>query len=147
MFSRIFQFRGGKIGAAVLLLMCAAMFLWGCSSSTFLVSKDCYTDYLGSTVEVFNKTLCASGDFKKILDSSNLPQDVKESLYQAQCVDHSRETVVKISASLTPEQKRDLKFNFQVHGYYVNYKPVPNFQYDYYSAYYNAEFCYRENEY
>jgi hypothetical protein len=147
MFAKILQFRVGKIRATVLLLTCAAMFLWGCSSSTFLVSKDCNTYFLGDTEVVFNKMLCASGDFKKILDSSNLPPDVRESLYKAQCVDHSREDVKKIYASLTPEQKRDLKFNFQVHGYYVNYKPVPNYQYDYYAAAYNGEFCYRENEY
>ncbi len=147
MFATLLQFRAGKIRATVL-VMCAALFLWGCSgSTTFLVSKDCNTYFLGDSEPVFDKMLCASGDFKKILDSSNLPQDIRESLYKAQCVDHSRETVKKIYASLTPEQKRDLKFNFQVHGYYVNYKPVPNYQYDYYSAYYNAEFCYRENEY
>jgi len=126
--------------------MFGALFLWGCSGSTFLVSKDCYTDYLGSTVEVFNKTLCASGDFKKILDDTKLPQDVKQSLYQAQCVDHSRENVKKIYASLTPEQKRDLKFNFQMQGYYVNYKPVPNYQYNYYAVY-NREFCPPERDY
>jgi hypothetical protein len=136
----------GRIRATVLLVMCVALFLWGCSSSTFLVSKDCYTDYLGSTVEIFNKALCASGDFKKILDDTKLPQDVKESLYQAQCLDHSQENVKKIYASLTPEQKRDLKFNFQVHGYYVNYKPVPNYQFNYYAVY-NREFCPPEREY
>jgi hypothetical protein len=146
MFAKVLQFRVGKIRASVLLGMFAALFLWGCSGSTFLVSKDCYTDYLGSTVEVFNKTLCASGDFKKILDDTKLPQDVKESLYQAQCVDHSQEDVKKIYASLTREQKRDLKFNFQVHGYYVNYKPVPNYQFNYYAVY-NREFCPREKEY
>jgi hypothetical protein len=146
MFAKVLQFRAGKIRASVLLVMFAALFLWGCGSSTFLVSKDCYTDYLGSTVEVFNKTLCASGDFKKILDDTKLPQDVKESLYQAQCIDHSQENVKKIYASLTPEQKRDLKFNFQVHGYYVNYKPVPNDQYNYY-AIYNREFCPPEKQY
>jgi hypothetical protein len=146
MFAKILQFRVGKIRATVLLMMFAALFLWGCSGSTFLVSKDCYTDYLGSTVEVFNKTLCASGDFKKILDDTKLPRDVKESLYQAQCVDHSHENVKKIYASLTPEQKRDLKFNFQVHGYYVNYKPVPNYQFNYYAVY-NREFCPPEREY
>jgi hypothetical protein len=90
--------------------------------------------------------LCASGDFKKILDGSSLPQDIRDSLYKAQCVDHSRENVRKIYASLTPEQKRDLKFNFQVHGYYVNYKPVPNYQYNYYAVY-NREFCPPEKEY
>jgi hypothetical protein len=146
MFAKVLQFRAGKIRASVLLVMFAALFLWGCGSSTFLVSKDCYTDYLGSTVEVFNKTLCASGDFKKILDDTKLPQDVKESLYQAQCVDHSQENVKKIYAALTTEQKRDLKFNFQVHGYYVNYKPVPNYQYNYY-AIYNREFCPPEKQY
>src|ERR1700687_1482161 len=147
MLANVLKFRVGGIRATVLLVMFGVLFLVGCGASTFLVSKDCNTYFLGDNEPVFDKMLCASGDFKKILDTSNLPQDVRESLYKAQCIDHSREDVKKIYASLTPEQKRDLKFNFQVHGYYVNYKPVPNYQYDYYSAYYNAEFCYRENEY
>lgn len=147
MFAKRLHSRVGKVRATVLLVTCAALFLWGCSGSTFLVSKDCYTDYLGSTVDVFNKTLCASGDFKKILDDTNLPQDIRVSLYKAQCVDHSKENVKRIYASLTAEQQGDLKFKFQVHGYYVNYKPVPNYVYDYYAEAHTGEFCFRQNDY
>jgi hypothetical protein len=33
-----------------------------------------------------------------------------------------------------------------VHGYYVNYKPVPNYQFNHYAVY-NREFCPPEREY
>ncbi len=134
-----------KIRAAVLLTVCAGLLLGGCTS-TFLISKDCKTYFFGNREEGPYKMLCASGDFKKILDGAALPQDIKDSLYKAQCVDRSEEGVKKIFASLTREQKDDLKFSFQLHGYYVNYKPVPNYQFNYYYVS-NREFCPSERGY
>jgi hypothetical protein len=129
----------------LILSVCAALVLGSCAS-TFLVSKDCMTYYFGSPEEGPYKMLCASGDLKKVLDDSTLPQEIKESLYKAQCLDRSKDSVKKIYTSLTDDQKEELKFSFQKHGYYVNYKPVPNYQYNYYYVS-NREFCPSEREY
>jgi hypothetical protein len=145
MFVDKLSYRAGKVRAMLLLAACAALVLGGCAS-TFLVSKDCRTYYFGSPEEGPYKMLCASGDLKKVLDDSALPQEIKESLYKAQCRDRSKESVKKIYASLTDDQKEELKFSFQKHGYYVNYKPVPNYQYNYYYVS-NREFCPSEREY
>ncbi len=135
----------GTARVTILLAVSAVLILGGCAS-TFLVSKDCRTYYFGSPEEGPYKMLCASGDFRKILDDSALPQEIKDSLYKAQCLDRSKESVKKIYASLTDDQKEELKFTFQKHGYYVNYKPVPNYQYNYYYVS-NREFCPSEREY
>lgn len=145
MFVDTLRYRKGNIRVMLLLAVCAALVLGACAS-TFLVSKDCRTYYFGSPEEGPYKMLCASGDFKKVLDDSTLPQVIKDSLYKAQCLDRSKESVKKIYASLTDDQKEDLKFSFQKHGYYVNYKPVPNYQYNYYYVS-NREFCPSEREY
>jgi hypothetical protein len=135
----------GTVLVIMLLAVSAVLILGGCAS-TFLVSKDCKTYYFGSPEEGPYKMLCASGDFRKILDDSALPQEIKDSLYKAQCLDRSKESVKKIYASLTDDQKEELKFSFQKHGYYVNYKPAPNYQYNYYYVS-NREFCPSEREY
>src|SRR5512136_20359 len=137
--------RAGRVRATLLLAACAALALGACAS-TFLVSKDCRTYYFGSPEDGPYKMLCASGDLKKVLDDSALPREIKDSLYKAQCLDRSKESVKKIYASLTDDQKEELKFSFQKHGYYVNYKPVPNYQYNYYYVS-NQEFCPSEREY
>lgn len=145
MFVDTVKYGRGAVRVIIFLAVSAVLILGGCAS-TFLVSKDCRTYYFGSPEEGPYKMLCASGDFRKILDDSALPQEIKDSLYKAQCLDRSKESVKRIYASLTDDQKEELKFSFQKHGYYVNYKPVPNYQYNYYYVS-NREFCPSEREY
>lgn len=121
------------------LLLTIVLAIAGCAS-TFLVSKNCITDFLGSEDAAIRNQLCNSGDLLKILDDTQLTQSEKNSLYQAQCTNPSEKTFRKNYAALDTEKKKDLQFTFQKHGYYVNYKPAPNYEYNYYARS-NQEFC------
>lgn len=128
----------------VLLTLYSLLFVAACAK-TFLVSKECKTYFFGSADEGLYTLLCASGDFTKILDDSGLPQDVKDGLYKAQCVERSKAEVDELYTTLTPDQKEKLKFAFVKHGYEINYKPLPNYQYDNYID--NINFCPTDSRY
>jgi hypothetical protein len=93
--------------------------LLGCSD-TFVVAKHGKGYFFGSNREGLYKMLCESGDLSKILNDTHLSQDVKDSLYKYNCTQRSGEKVKEIYASLAPEQRRDLRFAFQLHGYDIN---------------------------
>ncbi len=118
------------VGVAAILCACA---------STFLVSKDCKTYYFGSTEEGLYKMLCTTGDLMRVLDDGALPPEMRAGLYDAQCVERSRDRVNALYQSLTSEQKSALKSAFSRHGYYVNYKPIGNYDFD--NLLDNINFC------
>lgn len=95
-------------------------FILGCSD-TFLVTKDGKSYFFGKNREGLYKLLCESGDLSKILNDTHLPQDVKDNLYKYNCTQRSGEKVKEIYASLMPEQRRELRFSFQMHGYDINH--------------------------
>jgi len=97
--------------------------LSGCTT-TFLVSKDCYSAFLDSIDEKLIRMLCDTGDFRKIVDSTELSGKKGESLCASVCLKHSRENITKIYASFTSQEQKDLKLSFEKHGYDINYKPV-----------------------
>ncbi len=119
-------------------IACATAIICGCAS-TFLISKDCKTYYFGSTEEELYKMLCTTGDLMKILDDSPLSLEMRSGIYGAQCSERSKEQVDALYRSLTREEKRALKSAFVRHGYYVNYKPIGNYDYDNYRD--NINFC------
>ncbi len=94
----------------------------GCTS-TFLVTKDGKSYFFGSEKEGLYKMLCESGDLTLILTDTQLPSRIKDELYKYNCVpaEQSREKISEIYASMTPEQRRELRFAFQKHGYDINY--------------------------
>lgn len=109
----------------IFLLMClmfAALLLSACSD-TFVITKDGKSYFFGSNREGFQKMLCESGDLKTILADTQLPLNIREDLFKFNCVaaEQSREKVGVIYTSMTPEQRRDLRFAFQKHGYDINY--------------------------
>lgn len=117
--------------------------LGGCAA-TFLVSDECESYFFGSADEGLYKMICASGDLKKVLVDTALPQATKEQLYTYQCIERSETKVEDLYASLTKEQKKSLMFSFQKHGYLINYKPTDRYQFvgygfDYYDS--NLSFC------
>ena len=122
----------------VTIILCLALFIGGCTS-TFLVSKDCKTYFFGEINEGLYKMLCPSGDLKKVLDDTGLPQEIRDDLYKYSCIDRSKEKVKAAYSSLTCEQKRELKFSFQRHGFDINYKPVGNYRFGY--GYRDPELC------
>ncbi|BCB95139.1 hypothetical protein JZK55_00610 [Dissulfurispira thermophila] len=92
----------------------------GCSD-TFVVTKDGKSYFFGSNREGFYKMICESGDLDKILADTKLPQNIKDDLYKYNCTaSQSRDKVKEIYSSMTPEQRRDLRLAFQLHGYDIN---------------------------
>jgi len=100
--------------AAVLILVTA-----GCTSN-FLITKDGKAYFFGSRGEAIYKMLCESGDLKTILADTKLPQDTKSEIYRYNCTEPSKEKLKEVVASMTPEDRRDLRISFQTHGYDIN---------------------------
>ena len=123
---------------SVLAVLTAMLLTSGCAT-TFLVSKDCYTYYFGSTQEELHRILCGTGDLQKILDDSKLPQDARDSLYRFQCVDRSHDDVVRTYAALSGSQKSMLREAFIKNGYEINARPASNFHV--YPLDINPNFC------
>lgn len=103
--------------AAVILGMAAAA-----CSSTFVAYKDGHGYYVGNGSDSAYKLFCESGDFTKILAGTHLAADMKDNLYRYNCgADRSNEKVRQIYASMTPEQRKDLRKSFKDNGYDINY--------------------------
>ncbi len=100
----------------------AAVFITSaCSSSSFLVYKDGKGCFVGSgSNEKFN-LLCASGDLEKVLASSHLSSDLKNSFYKYNCsAERSSEKVKQIFASMTTAERKDIRSAFRANGYDIN---------------------------
>jgi hypothetical protein len=98
--------------------------LAGCASNTFVVTKDGKSYFFGSKQEGFYKLLCETGDLQKILADTHLAQGAKDNLYKYNCVERSKDSKEKVRetyVALTPEQRRELRLTFQLHGYDINY--------------------------
>ena len=108
-----------KIKTAIGMLLSIAA-PWGCSD-TFLVTKDGKSYFFGGKRDELSMLLCDSGDLGKILNDTRLTQEIKDGLYKYNCAQRSGEKVKEIYASLTAEQRRELRFSFQHHGYDINY--------------------------
>jgi len=49
-----------------------------------------------------------------------LPDNTKADLYKYNCTAPSKDKLKEVVSSMTPEQRRDLRLSFQVHGYDIN---------------------------
>ena len=64
--------------------------------------------------------LCQSGDLKQILDDTKLLDNTKTAIYKYNCVTPSTDKLREVIAAMVPEQRRDLRLSFQLHGYDIN---------------------------
>ncbi len=104
-------------GMAVLTGACSA-------GSDFLVLKHGKGYYLGSNSNAKYEMLCTSGEMDKVLASSNLSKEMKDNLYKYSCSEErSGEKVKQLYASMTVEQRRDIKNAFRRNGYDINQGP------------------------
>ncbi len=105
----------------IVLVIVTALAAAGCSS-TFLVSKNGQAYFLGSDAAAARRLLCDSGDLKKILGETSLPEQTKGDLLRYSCsADGSREKVKQVFAAMTPEQRKDLRTAFKNNDYDINY--------------------------
>lgn len=93
-------------------------------ASTFLVSKEGSEKrgrFLGSASNSMYEMLCASGDLMRVLESTHFNKDMKEAFYQSNCsTERSFDKVKQIFASMTPEQRKDIRTAFKKNGYSIN---------------------------
>ena len=101
----------------------AAFFAFGCSSNRFLIYKNGKAYYFATRQEGLHHMLCDSGDFKKVLDGSTVPESSKDALYRYNCVQQDCNKVQALYVSLTPDQRRSIRESFEKQGYEINYFP------------------------
>jgi len=108
----------------ILLLLLAITSASACTSSTFFVSKDGNGYYWGSDSKDAYKMFCETGELGKILIDTELPQAMKDNIYQYNCgAERSNEKARQLYASMTPAQRKDFRSAFRKHGYDINYFP------------------------
>jgi hypothetical protein len=106
------------IGIAGMLL------ITGACTSSFLVYKDGQGYFFGSNSKAKYDMLCTSGDLEKVLAVTSLSKEMKDALYQYNCSDErSGDKVNQIYASMTPEQRKDIRTAFKRNGYDINKGP------------------------
>jgi hypothetical protein len=101
-------------------IVIAALLTVSCTS-TFRVSKNGKGYFLGSNAKDLYKWLCESRDLEKILSETRLRQEKKGDLYKYNCSGKKSTLKVKeIYASMTPEERKDLRTAFKENGYDIN---------------------------
>ncbi len=91
-------------------------------TSTFLVYKNGKAYFLGSNSKAKYTMLCASGDLEKVLAATHLSKDMKDALYKYNCsAERSGDKIKQVYASMTIEQRKDIKNAFKSNGYDINY--------------------------
>ena len=107
------------IGIAGIMLITSA-----CSAPMFLVSKkgnEKKGHFLGKKSNVMYEMLCESGDLLKVLETTHLNKEMKESFYQSNCaVDRSFAKVKQLYKSMTSKQRKDIRTAFKKNGYEIN---------------------------
>ncbi len=100
-----------------------ALILCACSD-TFLVYKKGHGYFLGSDSTGKYQLLCESGDMEKVLEDTHLSKETKDSLYKFNCsAERSGAKIEQIYASMTVEQRKDIRNAFIKNGYEVNHGP------------------------
>jgi len=106
-----------------LLFICIVAMAFAASSCnhSVLVYKNGRGVFLTSNSKSKYDVLCASGDLKKILAISDLSEEMKDELYTSNCsAERSSEKVRQIYASMTPEERKEIKRAFRKVGYMIN---------------------------
>lgn len=99
-------------------------FATGACTDTFLVYKNGYGYFVGSSSNAKYDLLCKSGDLEKVLASSQLSKELKDDLFKYNCSpERSGEKVKQIYASMTVDERKDIKRAFRSNGFDINYLP------------------------
>ncbi len=108
-----------------LLISIAGMALILCAcTDTFLVYKQGKGYFLGSDSTGKYALLCSSGDMEKVLADTQLSKEMKDSLYKYNCsTERSGKKITEIYASMTVEQRKDIRTAFKNNGYEINHGP------------------------
>ena len=65
--------------------------------------------------------LCSSGDLMKVLEATLLSGEMKDAFYRDNCsAERSSDKVRQLFASMTSEQRKDIRTAFKKNGYSIN---------------------------
>jgi flagellar basal body-associated protein FliL len=94
----------------------------GACTPMFMVGKgEGRVVFLGSNSQATYEVLCTSGDLEKVLEATNLSKEMKDSFYQYNCsTERSSDKVKQLFASMTSEQRKDIRNAFIQNGYSIN---------------------------
>jgi len=106
----------------IFMTMASAVLVAGACTDTFLVYKDGKGYFLGSDSAGKYALLCKSGDMEKVLAATQLSREMKDSLYKYNCsTERSAEKITELYASMTAEQRKDIRTAFIKNGYEINH--------------------------
>lgn len=105
-----------------LLGIAGMVLITGACTPSFMVGKgETKGGFLGSSTKAMYDMLCASGDLEKVLAATHLSKEMKDTFYKYNCSDERSSAKVKqLFASMTSEQRKDIKTAFKVNGYSIN---------------------------
>jgi hypothetical protein len=94
----------------------------GACTSMFMVGKgEGRVVFLGSNSQATYEVLCASGDLEKVLETTQLSKEMKDNFYRYNCsAERSSDKVKQLFASMTSEQRKDIRNAFIQNGYSIN---------------------------
>ena len=94
---------------------CAPMFMVG------IEGKEKKGVFLGSKSKEMYDMMCASGELNKVLAATHLSTEMKDALYTYNCsAEPSPKKLGKLYASMTREERKDIKSAFKKYGYAIN---------------------------
>ncbi len=93
----------------------------GACSDSFIITKDGYGYFVGSSSQAMYEMICVSGDMKRVLSDTQLGKEMKDNLYRYSCSsERSNDKVKLVYASMTPEERKDIKSAFRKNGFTIN---------------------------
>lgn len=105
----------------IFIIIAGTALVAGACSSSFLVYKDGRGYFVGSDSKAKYEMLCASGDMEKILAATHFDTELKDTIYKYNCsADRSSDKVKQVFASMTVDQRKDIKSAFRQNGYEIN---------------------------
>ena len=97
-------------------------FVTGACTDTFLMGKGRTGYFFGTNNNAKYSMLCTSGDLEKVLLVSHLSQERKDTIYKYNCsAERSGAKVKQLYASMTVEERKDIKNAFRKNGYEINH--------------------------
>jgi hypothetical protein len=115
---------GEQMTTKLIISIAGIVCLVGACSSTFTLTKNGRGDHFHGNSQAKYDMLCASGDLKKVLASTPLSTERKETLYWSNCSDErSGEKVLQIYTAMTDQERSDIKRALRKDGFGINFRP------------------------
>jgi hypothetical protein len=105
------------------LCLCTLVALAGCAHNFSVIKEEGRPYYLGTRGAGLHKTLCESGDLKRVLARAELREETKADIYKYNCLEPSTAKMTKLLTDLKFMENASLRQSFRREGYMINYFP------------------------